>query len=144
VHRTLHCALSGAPAATRADPLLLCAVRWFTEQLLCAVRCARDMHCGLSGAPIISFLKVFPRPSLGSGQFFLPKFCLFLFSSNTHCPPTTLPSPAAVLRWPSSCLCSAHSSGEPLPHLLLSFCFKKQCSSSSPSFCANSNPCQIQ
>jgi hypothetical protein len=62
VHRTLHCALSGAPAARAQDPLLLCAVRWFTEQLLCAVRCAPDRHCRLSDAPIIGFLKKIPTP----------------------------------------------------------------------------------
>jgi hypothetical protein len=54
VHRTLHCAMSGAPAAARANRLRLC-----------AVRCAPDMHCRLSGAPILRFKKTAssPRPS---------------------------------------------------------------------------------
>jgi hypothetical protein len=64
VHRTLHCAMSGAPAAAREVPLFLCAVRWFTGHLLCAVRCAPDSHCRLSGVPISRFKKSPPaRPS---------------------------------------------------------------------------------
>jgi hypothetical protein len=64
VHRTLHCAMSGAPAAARKIPLFLCAVRWFTGQLLCSVRCAPDRHCRLSGVPISRFKKSPPaRPS---------------------------------------------------------------------------------
>jgi hypothetical protein len=55
VHRTLHCAMSGAPAAARYNSTLLCVVRWFTGQLLCAIRCAPDRHCRLSGAPILGF-----------------------------------------------------------------------------------------
>ena len=66
MHRTLHCALSGAPAAARKISLFLCAVRWFTGQLLCAVRCAPDRHCRLSGVPISRFKKIAPaRPSQG-------------------------------------------------------------------------------
>jgi hypothetical protein len=57
VHRTLHCARSGAPAARAQIRFPLCVVRWFTRQLLCAVRCAPDRHCRLSGAPITRFKK---------------------------------------------------------------------------------------
>jgi hypothetical protein len=55
--------MSGAPAAARRIPLFLCAVRWFTGQLLCAVRCAPDRHCGLSGVPVSRFKKTAPSPS---------------------------------------------------------------------------------
>jgi hypothetical protein len=68
VHRTLHYALSGAPAERAQIPFLLCAVRWFTGQLLCVVRCAPDRHCRLSGAPIMHFKKSFPRPSPRPGH----------------------------------------------------------------------------
>jgi hypothetical protein len=65
VHRTLHCALSGAPTARAQELLLLCAVRWFTGQLLCTFRCAPDRQCRLSGAPISRFKKIAsnPKPS---------------------------------------------------------------------------------
>ena len=53
MHRTLHCAMSGAPAAARYNTIFLC-----------AVRCAPDRHCRLSGAPISRFKKRPPaRPS---------------------------------------------------------------------------------
>jgi hypothetical protein len=68
VHRTLHCAMSGALAAARSKFIFLCAVRWFTGQLLCAVRCAPDRHCRLSGAPYSVFRKPFPCPSPRPGS----------------------------------------------------------------------------
>jgi hypothetical protein len=71
VHRTLHCAMSGAPAAARKIPLFLCAVRWLTGHLLCAVRCAPDRHCGLSGVPISRFKKL-PPARAGPEAFFFP------------------------------------------------------------------------
>jgi hypothetical protein len=64
--------MSGAPAAARWNFIFLCAVRWFTGQLLCAVRCAPDRHCRLSGAPILGFLKNLLCPSLRPGSFLLP------------------------------------------------------------------------
>jgi hypothetical protein len=72
VHRTLHC----APAAREQILFPLCAVQWFTVQLLCVVRCAPDRHCRLSGAPITRFEKRPPArnrardpfPSLLSGS----------------------------------------------------------------------------
>jgi hypothetical protein len=67
VHRTLHCALSGAPAAARFKSFSLCAVRWFTGQLLCAVRCAPDRHCRLFGAPISRFKKSPPARDRARG-----------------------------------------------------------------------------
>jgi hypothetical protein len=38
VHRTLHCAMSGAPAAARSKSIFLCVVRWLP-----------DSYCALSG-----------------------------------------------------------------------------------------------
>jgi hypothetical protein len=57
VHRTLHCALSGAPAA-RTDPLfpMCCSV-------VCAVLCAPDVQCRLSSVPITRFKKTASSPS---------------------------------------------------------------------------------
>jgi hypothetical protein len=57
-HQTVRCAPDTALCNVRCtgsactDLLLCCPVRWFTGQLLCAVRCAPDMHCRLSGVPI--------------------------------------------------------------------------------------------
>jgi hypothetical protein len=62
--------MSGAPAAARKIPLFLCAVRWFTGQLLCAVRCAPDRHCRLSGVPISRFKKSASNPSQARGLRF--------------------------------------------------------------------------
>jgi hypothetical protein len=61
-HCTVQCPVHRRP---RADPIFLCAVRWFTGQLLCAVRCAPDRHCRLSGAPILRFKNnaSSPKPS---------------------------------------------------------------------------------
>jgi hypothetical protein len=60
-HCTVHCPVHRPHAQI---PFFLCAVRWFTGQLLCAVRCAPDRHCRLSGAPISCFKKgLQPEPS---------------------------------------------------------------------------------
>jgi hypothetical protein len=101
VHRTLHCALSGAPAARAQDLLLLCVVRWFTRQLLCAVRCAPDRHCRLSGAPISRFKKRPPARDRARGSLF-PLCSLLsalsgdfpLLTSDPHrrCAPVTSPA----------------------------------------------------
>jgi hypothetical protein len=77
VHRTLHCAMSGAPAAARYKSIFLCAVRWLTGQLLCAVRCASDRHCRLSGAPISRFKKKASSPTEPEAPLF-PSRHLFL------------------------------------------------------------------
>jgi hypothetical protein len=79
VHRTLHCAMSGAPAATRFKSFFLCAVRWFTGQLLCVVRCAPDRQCRLSGAPISRFKKSPPARDRARG-FLLPLCSLLSIS----------------------------------------------------------------
>lgn len=50
----------------------LCVVRWFTGQLLCAVRCAPDRHCRLSGAPISRFKKGPPARSRARGTLSQP------------------------------------------------------------------------
>jgi hypothetical protein len=72
MHRTLHYALSGAPAARAQELPFLCVVQWFTRQLLCAVRCAPDRHCRLSGAPISRFKKMPPTRAEPEALCFLP------------------------------------------------------------------------
>jgi hypothetical protein len=86
VHRTLHCALSGAPVVRAQIPFLLCVVRWFTGQLRCTVWCAPDRHCGLSDAPMMCFKKriLSPSPSLCSfhSQLSASSRCLALSQVN--------------------------------------------------------------
>jgi hypothetical protein len=103
VHRTLHCAMSGASAAARYNSFLLCAVRWFTGQLLCAVRCAPDKHYRLSGAPISCFKKRPPARDRARGSL------LSVLSDSLHLLPLAgdLPSPAATLQ--RSCACDPRS-----------------------------------
>jgi hypothetical protein len=102
VHRTLHCAMSGAPAAAREVPLFLCAVRWFTGHLLCAVRCAPDSHCRLSGVPISRFKKSPPaRPSQGLCLFSSPSRKLSVLGDSQR-PPSPLLSGGLHLRRPPS------------------------------------------
>jgi hypothetical protein len=73
----------------------LCAVRWFTGQLLCAVRCAPDRHCRLSGAPISRFKKGPPaRPS--------QRLLLFPSQHPLLSVPGDSLSPTGVLRSPAS------------------------------------------
>jgi hypothetical protein len=91
VHRTLHCAMSGAPVAARSNSISLCAVRWFTGQLLCVVRCAPDRHCRLSGALISRFKKRPPARDRARGSLLLPACALSL------CAWRFLPSPAISL-----------------------------------------------
>jgi hypothetical protein len=121
VHRTLHCAMSGPPAATRFKSFFLCVVRWLTGQLLCAVRCAPDRHCRLSGAPIFGFKKTFPRPSPRPGfvsSLATVSLCLWRHSllsgdpsltgrdpSVNQCP--ILPSSLVRLPYPSLSVCSS-------------------------------------
>jgi hypothetical protein len=127
--------MSGAPVAARYNSFLLCAVWWFTGQLLCAVRCAPDRHCRLSGAPILRFKKRPPARDRARGPF-LPLGSLFsvfapslqrstispvISLTGVHCSPTTstsaplLPSlgeqPPFFL-----CLLSLCSLGCALPH----------------------------
>jgi hypothetical protein len=78
VHRTLHCALSSAPAVRAHIPFLLCAIRWFTGQLLRVVRCAHEVF----------FKKSFPRPRPRPRHFFLD-------CSLSWCSLLPSPSPAA-------------------------------------------------
>jgi hypothetical protein len=64
-HCTVHCPVH----RPRAQELpFLCAVRWFTGQLLCAVRCAPDRHYRLSGAPISRFKKRPPARNRARGS----------------------------------------------------------------------------
>jgi hypothetical protein len=103
VHRTLHCALSGAPDGACRSPFSLCVVQWFTGQLLCAVRCAPDRHCRLSGAPIMRFLKkALLARARGQDSFFsapLLSGSLSLLSGDLHCSPpaTTISGYAPVI-----------------------------------------------
>jgi hypothetical protein len=124
VHQTLHCALSGAPAGTRRSPFPHCTVRWFTEQLPCAVRCAPDMHCRLSDAPIMCFLKSSPRPSPRPGSLFSTERSLFFGDSPPHLSPSTTIVSSRALVISSSLGSASFSPGEPhcLSPFLLSLC----------------------
>jgi hypothetical protein len=101
-HYTVHCPVHRPRAQ---ELLLLCVVRWFTEQLLCAVRCAPDRHCRLSGAPISRFKKrLQPEPSERLSVF--PT--LWLTASLA----ISTPSPATSPHRRPPC------SGDPVLHLL--------------------------
>ena len=79
-HCTVQCPVHRRP---RADPIFLCAVRWFTGQLLCAVRCAPDRHCRLSGAPILRFKKKRLQPEAEPEAIrFLPTLWLSALSGD--------------------------------------------------------------
>jgi hypothetical protein len=87
VHRTLHCAMSGAPAAARAYPIFLCAVWWFTGQLLCSARPEASLLSGSSlPQAICSLSGDHPRrrrpraPLLPSSLVSLPCFPSSVFS----------------------------------------------------------------
>ena len=60
-YRTVQCAPDTAlcnvwcTGWAHTDLLLCYPVRWFTRQLLCAVRCAPNRQCRLSGVPITGF-----------------------------------------------------------------------------------------
>jgi hypothetical protein len=117
VHRTLHCALSGAPAVRAQELPFLCAIQGFTRQLLCSVRCAPDRHCKLSGAPMLHFKKRPPARARAIGH------CLSLFSGSSLLWRSALPRRRPPLtgdhRAPaSSGACAYPSSGEQ-PKLLL-------------------------
>jgi hypothetical protein len=97
-HCTVQCPVHRQP---RAKFLFLCAVRWITGQLLCAVRCAPDRHCRLSGVPISRFKK---RPPARPGQkpsFSQPAPASSLSLAIFQRPPATFshrrsPSPATI------------------------------------------------
>jgi hypothetical protein len=86
VHRTLHCAMSGAPAAAR-----------YKSVFLCAVRCAPDRHCRLSGAPISRFKKRPPARDRARGSLSPPPAVLSV-SLATPSPPPAI----SLHRWPPS------------------------------------------
>jgi hypothetical protein len=103
VHQTLHCAMSGAPAAARYKSIFLCAVRWFTGQLLCAVRCAPDRHCRLSGAPISRFKKKASSPTEPealSSPLTALCLCLWCLPLPHRRPSGDHRAPATVETWP--------------------------------------------
>ena len=138
MHQTLHCALSGAPTTRVHIPFLLCAVRWCTGQLLCAVRCAPDMHCRLSGAPISRFKKRPPARDRARGSLLLPASALSLCLAIS---PLTgdLLSPAAILRRPRQC--SSPLGEQPPPLLcLLSLCVSL---GSATPFCIKFKSCEF-
>jgi hypothetical protein len=97
--------MSGAPTAARSKSIFLCAVRWFTRQLLCAVRCAPDRHCRLSGAPISHFKKSPPARSRARG-FSVPLCSLSLAIST--------PSPAISSLAATKCFSPSLSGEHPL------------------------------
>jgi hypothetical protein len=143
VHRTLHCAMSGAPAATRANPLLLCIVWWFTGQLLCTVRCAPDRHCRLSGAPITRFKKRPPTRARARDLLLSPLSGSSLLSGDLPSSPATFPHRRSPCSGDLQGLCSPPlPSGEQLCLPLLSICFSVQCSCP-PLDCSISNSFQI-
>jgi hypothetical protein len=150
VHRTLHCAMSGAPAAARKNSFLLCAVRWFTGQLLCAVRCAPDRHCRLSGAPISRFKKRPPARDRARGSLLLPASAPLCLSGGSQHPPATSPlrRPPAIPRRPRAPLLpsSVSSSGSLFPPLCfsLSLCFFGLCHPLVHHFQNLVNSCEIQ
>jgi hypothetical protein len=143
VHRTLHFAMSGAPAAARWNSIFLCVVRWFTGQLLCAIRCAPDRHCRLSGAPISGFKKNFslsrPRPGTPSSLFSASLSVSGDFHPHRRSPLLGGDPPATL------CLPCPSPSGEQLclHPPLSSLCFSPVMSLP-PTFCANPNLCEIQ
>jgi hypothetical protein len=147
VHRALHCAMSGAPAAARYKSIFLRAVRWFTGQLLCAVRCAPDRHCILFGAPILGFLKKLfsarAEPRLTSSPLPASSLCLWRFLPRRRRPS---PSPATTDSTTTSCFSPSLSGELPLLSLSLSFSLSipAVCTPHHPILCPKSNPCEIQ
>jgi hypothetical protein len=123
-HRTVRCAPDTALCTVqcigraRSKSIFLCAVRWFTGQLLCAVRCAPDRHCRLSGAPISRFKKMPPARAEPEALKFLPSLCLsaLLWRSDPladdHRAPasTVLRRPPALIPSPSGEQSCLHSS----------------------------------
>jgi hypothetical protein len=84
-HCTVQCPVHRQPRAKML--FFLCAVRWFTGQLLCAVRCAPESHCRLSGVPISRFKKTAPSPTG-------PEASCFPASARALCPAAISPPPA--------------------------------------------------
>jgi hypothetical protein len=137
--------MSGAPAAARSNSIFLCVVRWFTGQLLCAVRCAPDRHYRLSGAPISRFKKgLQPETELEAHLFSLPALSLcplrFLLSPviSHHQRP---PSPT-VLRRPRAPLLPSSVSSPSLPQFSSLSILVSRGSHFHP-FCPNSKSCEI-
>jgi hypothetical protein len=144
-HCTVQCPVHRQPRAK--IQFFLCAVRWFTGQLLCAVRCAPDRHCRLSGVPILRFLK--KNPSLPEPVAWLS----FFLSTRALCSLAILLSPSAnfLLRRPPS------PTGLQRPRQYSSPSVSSSCSLSLPQFssvlvsrashlfplCNNSKSCEI-
>jgi hypothetical protein len=124
-HFIVHCPVHRPRA--RQFLFLLCAVRWFTGQLLCVVRCAPDSYCALSGVhrtstvdcpvrPYSVFKKSFPARARGQALFLsglcpsLGLWCLLLLSGD---PSLT----GGDLSGDLLCSCFPSFSGEHLPPL---------------------------
>jgi hypothetical protein len=90
-HRTVRCAPDTAlcnvwcTGWAHTDLLLCCPIRWFTGQLLCAVRCAPDKNCRLSGVHMIGFLKNLSLPELMPRPLFHPLLSVCLCSGQFPC-----------------------------------------------------------
>jgi hypothetical protein len=97
----------------------LCVVRWFTEQLLCAVQCAPDRHCRLFGAPIMRFKKGTSSPRPSQRPSFTSLLWLPSLLSGVSSSPPVIPAP--LRRSSSDQACARPPSfGELLPTLFLS------------------------
>jgi hypothetical protein len=94
-HCTVQCPVHRQPR-TKIQ-FFLCAVRWFTGQLLCAVRCALDRHCRLSGAPISRFKKRPPARSRARGSYSHRQHPLLSAPGDSLSPAGELPPPAAIV-----------------------------------------------
>jgi hypothetical protein len=148
VHRTLHCAMSGAPAAARKVPLFLCAVRWFTGHLLCAVRCAPDRHCRLSGAPITRFKKQPPARAEPEALwlFFSPSRPVSVLGDSWRPPSPLLSGGLHLRRRPSPVTCALLllplREQPPVLPLSLSLSLFSVSEAVNTTFCKSSNSCE--
>jgi hypothetical protein len=144
-HCTVQCPVHRQP---RAKSIFLCAVRWFTGQLLCAVRCAPDRHCRLSGAPISRFKKRPPARAEPEAHYFsLPapsSLCLWRLLPVAGDPPHRHALSPAKLRRPRPVLLGQQAPlFLPCLHSLSVLCLRQSSSSLSP-LLLNFNSCEIQ
>jgi hypothetical protein len=136
-HCTVHCPVHQPRAQ---EFLFLCAIRWFTGQLLCAVWCAPDIHCRLSGAPIMRFKKRPPAQDRARGSHF-PLCSLALF------PPGDLLCTSSETTISSRAPATSSASAWPLPpsgeRLFPPLCFFTMSSQLLllPPLVLDSNPC---
>jgi hypothetical protein len=140
-HCTVQCPVHRQPRAK--NPFFLCAVRWFTGQVLCAVRCAPDRHYRLSGAPISRFKKRPPARDRARGSFRQPSFSVTGdFSPHQAIHHLRRPLSSTVLRRHRAPLLPPLGEQLWLPLPPLYFFFEQ--STPFHLFCPNSNSCEIQ